>query len=267
MQKARVVILIVAITAAGTAGYIATTMKPDAPVVEAVAPPPPQIELQDVLVATDGLGVGAEMQNQMRWQPWPVSALADGYIKRSERPQAEEELRGSTVRLQIFPGEPIREAKLIGKGQSFMSAQLPAGMRAVATQIAADTSAGGFILPNDYVDVIMIRQVDGEQKQFATETILSNVRVLAIDQTIQEDETGQKNKLGSTATLELTPQQAEILAVAQQMASRMTLVLRSLQDAQEPTGPGAEYLVNSPGRAGNVKLIKSGTVTEILGRK
>ncbi|MBZ3691813.1 Flp pilus assembly protein CpaB [Phyllobacterium calauticae] len=266
MQKARVVILIVAITAAGAAGYIATNMKPDAPVVVETVPLP-QIELQDVLVATDGLGVGAEMRNQMRWQPWPVSALADGYIKRSERPNAEEELRGSTVRLQIFPGEPIREAKLIGKGQSFMSAQLPSGMRAVATQIAADTSAGGFILPNDYVDVIMIRQIDGEQKQFATETILSNVRVLAIDQTIQEDETGQKNKVGSTATLELTPQQAEILAVAQQMASRMTLVLRSLQDAQEPTGPGAEYLVNSPGRAGNVKLIKSGTVTEILGRK
>jgi len=148
-----------------------------------------------------------------------------------------------------------------------MSAQLPAGMRAVATQIAAETGAGGFILPNDYVDVIMIRQMEGEQKQYATETILSNIRVLAIDQTIQEDEKGEKTKVGSTATLELTPEQAEILTVAQQMAARLSLVLRSVQDAQEATGPGAEYLVNSPGRAGNVKLIKSGTVTEILGRK
>ncbi len=264
MQKARLVILIVAVAAAGAAGYIATRMKPTTVVVESAKP---QIKLQDVLVATENLGVGAEVQGQMRWQAWPADALADGYIKRTDRPNAEEELRGSTVRLQIFPGEPVREAKLIGKGQSFMSAQLPAGMRAVATQIAADTAAGGFILPDDYVDVIMIRQMDGEQKQYATETILRNIRVLAIDQTIQEDETGQKTKVGSTATLELTPEQAEILAVSQQMASRLSLVLRSLQDAQEVTGPGAEYLVNSPGRAGNVKLIKSGTVTEILGRK
>ncbi|CAN7622235.1 Flp pilus assembly protein CpaB [Phyllobacterium sp. LjRoot231] len=264
MQKARLVILVVAVAAAGAAGYIATHMKPNVTVVTEAGP---QIKLQDVLVATENLGVGAEVHGQMRWQQWPEDAVADGYIKRSERPNAEEELKGSTVRLQIFPGEPIREAKLIGKGQSFMSAQLPAGMRAVATQIAAETSAGGFILPDDYVDVIMIRQMEGEQKQYATETILSNIRVLAIDQTIQEDEKGEKTKVGSTATLELTPEQAEILTVAQQMAARLSLVLRSVQDAQEPTGPGAEYLVNSPGRAGNVKLIKSGTVTEILGRK
>jgi pilus assembly protein CpaB len=265
MQKARLVILTVAVAAAGAAGYIATQMKPTVTVVQTAAAP--QIKLQDVLVATENLGVGAEVQGQMRWQPWPVDAVADGYIKRSDRPNADEELKGSTVRLQIFSGEPIREAKLIGKGQSFMSAQLPAGMRAVATQIAADTSAGGFILPDDYVDVIMIRIIEGEQKQFATETILRNIRVLAIDQTIQEDEKGEKTKVGSTATLELTPEQAEIITVAQQMASRLSLVLRSVQDAQEQTGPGAEYLVNSPGRSGNVKLIKSGTVIEILGRQ
>jgi pilus assembly protein CpaB len=266
MQKARLVILTVAVVAAGAAGYIATQMKPAVTVVQTAAAP--QIKLQDVLVATENLGVGAEVQGQMRWQAWPVDAVADGYIKRSDRPNAEEELKGSTVRLQIFPGEPVREAKLIGKGQSFMSAQLPAGMRAVATQIAADTSAGGFILPDDYVDVIMIRILEeGEQKRFATETILRNIRVLAIDQTIQEDENGEKTKVGSTATLELTPEQAEIITVAQQMASRLSLVLRSVQDAQEQTGPGAEYLVNSPGRSGNVKLIKSGTVIEILGRQ
>lgn len=265
MQKARLIILVVAVAAAGAAGYLAMNMKPQTTVIQAAAAP--QIKLQDVLVATESLGVGAEMTGQMRWQPWPADAVTEGYITRAERPNAPEELKGSTVRLQIFPGEPIREAKLIGKGQSFMSAQLPAGMRAVATQIAADTSAGGFILPNDYVDVIMIRQMEGQDKQYVTETILQNIRVLAIDQTIQEDENGEKTKVGSTATLELTPEQAEIITVAQQMAARLSLVLRSLQDTQEPTGPGAGYLVNSPGRAGNVKLIKSGTVTEILGRK
>jgi len=267
MQKARLVILTVAVAAAGAAGYVATHMKPDVTVVQKQAQP--QIELQDILVATENLGVGVEVQGQMRWQAWPVNAMADGYIKRSDRPNAAEELKGSTVRLRIFTGEPIREAKLIGKGQRFMSAQLAAGMRAVATQITADTSAGGFILPDDYVDVIMVHEIEAanQQKQYITETVLRNIRVLAIDQTITEDENGEKTKIGSTATLELTPEQAEVISVAQQMAARLTLALRSVQDAQEQTGPGAEYLVNSPGRSGNVKLIKSNTMVEIMGRK
>ncbi|NTS30786.1 Flp pilus assembly protein CpaB [Phyllobacterium sp. BT25] len=267
MQRARLVILTVAVAAAGAAGYIATQMKPDVTVVQSA--PQPQMKLQDILVATDNLGVGTELNGQLRWQPWPVDALADGYIKRADRPNAVEELKGSTVRLRIFTGEPVREAKLIGKGQSFMAAQLPAGMRAVATQIASETSAGGFILPDDYVDVIMVHEIEtqGQAKQYITETVLRNIRVLAIDQTIQEDENGEKTKLGSTATLELTPEQAEVITVAQQMAARLSLVLRSVQDAQEQTGPGAEYLVNSPGRSGNVKLIKSGTMVEVMGRK
>ena len=267
MQKARLVILTVAVAAAGAAGYIAMNMRPDVTVVQKEAQP--QIKLQDILVATENLGVGTEVQGQMRWQAWPADAMADGYIKRSDRPDAPEELKGSTVRLRIFTGEPIREAKLIGKGQRFMSAQLAAGMRAIATQITTDTSAGGFILPDDYVDVIMVHEIEiqGKPKQYITETVLRNIRVLAIDQTIQEDEKGEKTKIGSTATLELTPEQAEVITVAQQMAARLTLALRSVQDAQEQTGPGAEYLVNSPGRNGNVKLIKSNTMVEIMGRK
>ena len=115
-----------------------------------------------------------------------------------------------------------------------MSAILPEGKRAVATRIAADTSAGGFILPNDRVDVIMTRQApnaNGESgTQYITETILNNVRVLAIDQTIEE-KNGEKVVVGQTATLELTPQQAQILTVAQQMSDRLTLALRSIADA------------------------------------
>ena len=129
-----------------------------------------------------------------------------------------------------MPASRCASSKLIGEGQSFMSSILPSGKRAVATQIAADTSAGGFILPNDYVDVIMTRRSDAARAAtggFITETILKNIRVLAIDQTIQEDEEGKKVKVGETATLELTPQQAEIITVAQQMADRLTLALRS----------------------------------------
>jgi pilus assembly protein CpaB len=150
-----------------------------------------------------------------------------------------------------------------------MSSILPSGMRAVATQIAPDTSAGGFILPNDYVDVIMTRRADsgGAPGGFITETILTNVRVLAIDQTIQEDEEGKRVKVGETATLELTPEQAEIITVAQQLADRLTLTLRSVKDAQDAVESHGEYLVSGTGRRGTVRLIKSGEVTEVGARK
>ncbi len=141
---------------------------------------------------------------------------------------------------------------------------LPSGKRAIATHISPDTSAGGFILPNDKVDVIMTRRSsDAATEGFVTETILENIRVLAIDQTIQEDEEGRKVKVGETATLELTPRQAEIITVAQQMADRLTLALRATVDAEEEQGPGAEYLVSGEGNKGTVRLIKSGEVTEV----
>ena len=141
----------------------------------------------------------------------------------------------------------------------------------MATSIAADTSAGGFILPNDYVDVIMTRRADaqngGASSGFITETILKNIKVLAIDQTIQEDEEGKKTRVGQTATLELTPQQAEIITVAQQMADRLTLALRPITDAQEKVTDEADYLVSGNGRRGTVRLIKSGEISEVGARK
>ena len=102
---------------------------------------------------------------------------------------------------------------------------------------------------------------------FITETILKNIRVLAIDQAIQEDEEGRRVKVGETATLELTPQQAEIITVAQQMADRLTLALRV---ARRYAGKGpdeADYLVSGNGRRGTVRLIKSGEVSEVGARK
>jgi pilus assembly protein CpaB len=90
---------------------------------------------------------------------------------------------------------------------------------------------------------------------------------LAIDQAIQEDEEGRRVKVGSTATLELTPQQAEIITVAQQMAERLTLALRSLVDTREKATGEADYLVSGNGRKGTIRLIKSGEVSEVGARK
>jgi pilus assembly protein CpaB len=270
MKATRLLVLGVAVATAAGAGYMAMNLKAATPVVpQESGQPAPQLELDKVLVASAQVGIGDPVDGQMRWQVWPKEAVTDGFITETAEPAAMDELTGSIARLVIMPGEPIRRAKLIGKDQSFMSSILPAGKRAVAVEIKADTSAGGFVLPNDFVDLIMTRRAatPGGAETFVTETILKNIRVLAIDQTIREDEQGGKSVIGQTATLELTPQQSEIVTVAQQMADRLALALRSTADASEKGTTDADYLVNGNGKRGTVKMIKSGEITEVGARK
>lgn len=271
MAASRLIILGVAVAAAGGAGYVAKNMMaaPPPQVIVEQGPQKPAIDLTDVLVLDGDVPMGATVGDQLGWQSWPSSGVNANFITRDSDPEALAKYKGSVARVAMYAGEPLRRSKLIGEGQSFMSSILPSGSRAVATQIAADTSAGGFILPNDYVDVIMTRRSDTATTTggFITETILKNIRVLAIDQAIQEDEEGRRVKVGDTATLELTPQQAEIITVAQQMADRLTLALRPLVDTQEVVTDEADYLVSGNGRRGTVRLIKQGEVSEVGARK
>jgi pilus assembly protein CpaB len=259
----------VAVAAAGGAGYVAKNMvAAPPPVVIDNGPKAPAIATQDVLVLSGDVPMGSPLENNIAWQAWPSDGVNANFITRAAEPDALDKLKGSVARVALYQGEPLRRSKLVGEGQSFMSSILPSGMRAVATSIAADTSAGGFILPNDFVDVIMTRRSDTPGSTgFITETILKNIRVLAIDQTIQEGEDGKKTKVGQTATLELTPQQAEIITVAQQMADRLTLALRPITDAQEKVVDEADYLVSGNGHRGTVRMIKSGEVSEVGARK
>jgi pilus assembly protein CpaB len=270
MKATRLLVLGVAVATAAGAGYMAMNLRAPAPAApQETGQPAPQLELEKVLVASAQVGIGDPVDGQMRWQVWPKEAVTEGFITESAQPGAIDELNGSIARLVIMPGEPIRTAKLIGKDQSFMSSILPAGKRAVAVEIKADTSAGGFVLPNDFVDLIMTRRAPNPSgtESFVTETILKNIRVLAIDQTIREDEQGGKSVIGQTATLELTPQQSEIVTVAQQMAERLALALRSTADAGEKATADADYLVTGNGKRGTVKMIKSGEITEVGARK
>lgn len=268
MAASRLIILGVAMAAASGAGYVAKNMAVATPQdVAALAPHEPALRLADVLVLASDVPMGAPVGDALAWRAWPADGVSENFITRDGDPEAIGKLKDSVARVAMYAGEPLRRGKLVGEGQSFMSSILPAGSRAIATEISADTSAGGFILPNDYVDVIMTRRSQNAGDGFITETILQNIRVLAIDQTIQEDEDGKKVRVGQTATLELTPQQAEIITVAQQMADRLALSLRSVADAQERSTGDADYLVSGNGRRGTVRLIKSGEVSEVGARR
>ena len=184
--------------------------------------------------------------DDLSWQAWPKSGVANGMIKKGEDPKAVDDLRGSIARGAFYQGEPIRREKLIkGANGGFMSAILPSGMRAVAINIDSQgsTSAGGFILPGDRVDLVRTYHDDasknaagGGGNAFISETLLRNVRVLAIGQNVQDKQRSADRRRRSTnATLELDPVQAETIILAQRVG-QLSLTLRSLQDA-EPGHP------------------------------
>jgi pilus assembly protein CpaB len=230
MKAARILVLAIALVAGGVAAILAGRSDEPAPAPVAQAP----LETTDVLVAKTDIAMGQVVSAaDVQWQVWPASA-AGQFIRKSDKPTAIESLAGAIARSPFVAGEPIRESKLIkADGSGFMAAILPTGMRAVSTAISPETGAGGFILPNDHVDVILTRRErQGEADNFVSETILTNVKVLAIDQTV-EDKDGQKVVIGKTATLALTPGQAESLALARQLGT-LSLSLRSLVDINAP---------------------------------
>lgn len=265
MKPARIIILAVAVVAAGLAGVLAMRLTgTQSVIVEQVAETVQKEPTVHVLVAAESLPVGARLnEKSVRWMPWPESNLVEGFITDANRPKAVEELAGVVVRLPIFEGEPIRGEKIADSSSRIMSSLLPSGKRAVATEISVSTGAGGFILPNDRVDVIMVRK--GDTEAYLTETILSNIRVLAIDQQIQENEEGGKTVVGTTATLELTPEQAKVITVAQQMADRLSLALRSVADAQEADTSAADHLLSGGSGQPSIQVIKSGAVVKVSG--
>ena len=233
MNTARIVVLAIAVCAGGIAAYLASGSDPK-PTVET-----PQTDTTDVLVARGDIPLGQTVTpDDLQWQPWPSAAASSSFIRRSDRAEAMSQIVGSIARSPFLAGEPIRETKLVkGNGSGFMAAILPSGMRAISTEISPETGAGGFILPNDKVDVILTKRERVASRGSAvevinSETILSNVRVLAIDQTVEE-KNGQRVVVGKTATLELKPEQVETLARARQ-AGTLSLALRSLVDANQP---------------------------------
>jgi len=234
MNIARIVVLTIALCAGGVAAYLASGSDSKPPPAEPVV----QLPTADVLVAKTDIGLGQKVTpNDVQWQSWPASTASNTFIRRSERPDATTQIAGSIARAPFIAGEPIREAKLVkADGSGFMAAILPTGMRAVSAEISPETGAGGFILPNDRVDVILSKREKNPDRSNATdivvsEIILSNIRVLAIDQAPKEKD-GQNSVVGRTATLGLKPEQTAILAAARQ-AGTLSLALRSIADLNQ----------------------------------
>jgi pilus assembly protein CpaB len=244
MKAARLVILGVALAAAAGAALLAGGHH-EAPPPPAAPPPPPPLATVDILVAKNDLSRGQVIaEGDVDWQTWPAASANANFIKRTDRPDATHQFVGAIVRQSLASGEPITDPSVVfAKGSGFMAAILPKGMRAVAMEVSAENAAGGFILPDDHVDIVLTRhdrsQVAGEATdKIISEAILRDVRVLAIDQAVEE-KAGQKVVIGRTATLQLTPDQADTLQMSRQQGT-LSLTLRSLADSGSDTPEGGD---------------------------
>lgn len=264
MNSARIVVLGIAVVAAGGAAFLAKNMvgTPSTTVVER------EISEVQVLVAKTNIRLGdAVTPTSLRWQAWPKDS-AKGYITRQVAPRAIEKLSGSIARAPLDAGDPIKRKKLIKlENGGVMAAILPSGMRAISTPIR-DQSNGvaGLILPNDRVDVIVtmrLKRRGGRGDQVVSETVLKNIRVLAIGQKFEMKD-GEKIANGKSATLALQPRQAEILALAQSKGE-IWLSLRSLADVNPKNVKRAAEPKWGSQRGTTLKVLKYGVPSQMFG--
>jgi pilus assembly protein CpaB len=198
-----------------------------------VAPAAPVLT-DDVLVAAKELNFGAMVEAaDLRWEAWPKDHIPAGLVRKSDLPNGIEELKGAIARANFAAGEPVRRERL-SKDKNFLAMNLPSGSRAVAINIdtQGSSTAGGFILPDNRVDVVHTFHDEDTRNSasLVSQIILTNIRVLAIGQTNQE-KSGEHVITGATvATLELTPAQAETIVLAQR-TGQLSLILRSMADA------------------------------------
>jgi pilus assembly protein CpaB len=197
----------------------------------------------DVLVAAHDLAVGDTLKaDNTRWQHYPDEVLYNGLIQKKDQPDEKKlDAYGKPLKRELRTGEPITMQAIVDAQGSYLAAALQPGMRAVAISVRAETTAGGFVSPGDYVDVILNFQVnlrgdeanyaDDTVQKYASETILSNVHVMAVDQNAKED--AKEAKVGRTVTLEVDKQGAQILAMASTMGE-MSLALRRLGEKDTP---------------------------------
>ena len=264
MNTARIVVLTIALGAGGVAAYLASGSDNKTPPAEPVA----QLHTVDVLVAKSDIGLGQSVTPEdLQWQTWPATTASNSFIRRNERPDATTQIAGSIARAPFIAGEPIREPKLVkANGSGFMAAILPTGMRAISTEISPETGAGGFILPNDRVDVILSKREKNPDRSgpdaISSEIILTNVRVLAIDQAPKEKD-GQNAVVGKTVTLELKPEQAETLARSRQSGT-LALALRSIADLNAVEAKPDDQ---APKRGDSVNIVRYGVPSQTTTQK
>ncbi len=285
MNAKTIVIAIVALVVAGATGLlIQSWMSAQRDAMLRGMPKTAKVDtgVPKVMVARKSLPAGTFLKPEhLEWRAWPKAGIAKAYLVKGKR--TINELVGAVVRRGISAGEPISDGRIVRSGErGFMAAVLTPGMRAVSVPINATTGIAGFVFPGDRVDLILTHKLGsgkGKKRKSlqVSETVLTGVRVLGVDQRSNDQRTKGKIKVPKTTTIEVTPKQAEMVAVANQIG-KLSLSLRSLAIDQTTGLPAA--LPMGPARRGRTttnasdvsRLIgvargRSATVTVLRGRK
>ena len=268
MSNTRVIFLGVALGSAALAAFLAKGfLTPPETTTEVVEIN--KVEMSEILVVKQEVHQGEKISRAaIGWQNWPQDSVRKGMIVKATDSEAREKYIGAHARIPLYEGDPVNTKKLVITGSSgFMAAILPKGRRAVSVRISEATGAGGFILPNDRVDVLVTRKrtFEGSGSTTVTELVLSNVKVLAVNQSLGQTKEGEQYVIGKTATLELEPTQAEVLAKVE-TTGQLTLTLRSIADSGSKKlgddGPALSPQYAKGGGTGNaIKVYRYGIET------
>ncbi|MEP7239710.1 MAG: Flp pilus assembly protein CpaB [Devosia sp.] len=233
MQTWRIVLVVVALGAGGLAAFLATSHGPAEPAATVEVAVPAKPLTTKILVAAEAVRIGQPLAPAtLVWKDWPVDAVLADYVTADTAPDATTTMAGSMARTDILAGEPIRPQKLAPAGQGFLAAILDPGQRGVSIPVNAESSSGGFIQPNDHVDVVLSRQTDFGQ---SSEIVLSNVRVLAVNSALGGNsgdasaEGAQSFTDRAIATLALDSMQAQV-AVNAVALGKLSLALVAATD-------------------------------------
>ncbi len=238
MGPRRIIVLLIAVIAAGgTAMYARSWIEGQQVTAVAVATPAAKEESDEVLVADADLAAGTFVKPQhLRWQRWPTDDVPETYVLRGTR--SDTEMVGAVVRSFIAAGEPLADGAVVKPGErGFLAAVLNPGMRAVSVPITPTSSNAGLIFPGDRVDLILTQTLttsdaEGDTRR-VSETVLNNLRIIAMGAEVGDTtEPGKANERAKTATLEVTPQQAELVALLTELG-KLSLSLRSLASDSE----------------------------------
>ncbi|MEM7041527.1 MAG: Flp pilus assembly protein CpaB [Pseudomonadota bacterium] len=230
MGPRRILILMLALVVAGVTAIYARSWisSQQRPVTIIQAAAPAEEDASEVLVAEIDIPAGRFIKPQeVRWQRWPTDDIPENYIVKNG--QSKDAVIGAVVRRGLFAGQPITNASVVKPGdRGFLAAVLSPGKRAVSVPINATSGNSGLIFPGDRVDLILTQTLDGDITRRVSETVLPNIRIIAMGVSTGDDpKKGKHHEKARTATLEVTPRQAESVALVTELG-KLSLSLRSL---------------------------------------